>query len=63
MVTELLRLQQEKLLPPEVTAEDMTNLLLEQGKNSLRVQSVTLRLALTISLTLYLVHVEKRDQC
>lgn len=62
MVTELLGLQQEKLLPPEVTAEDMTNLLLEQGKNSLRVQSVTLRLALTISLTLYLVHVEKRDQ-
>lgn len=38
MMTELLRLQQEKVLPPEVTAEDMTNLLLEQGKNSLRVQ-------------------------
>lgn len=37
MTAELLRLQQENLLPPEVTAEDMTDLLLEQGKKTFRV--------------------------
>ncbi|XP_035528022.1 uncharacterized protein LOC118335702 [Morone saxatilis] len=36
--TELLRLQQNNQLPSEVTAEDMSELLVEESKNTLRVQ-------------------------
>ncbi|XP_044063034.1 actin cytoskeleton-regulatory complex protein pan1-like [Siniperca chuatsi] len=38
LLTELLRLQQKNQLPSEVTAEDMTELLVEQSKSTLRVQ-------------------------
>ncbi|KAI3367161.1 hypothetical protein L3Q82_008218 [Scortum barcoo] len=38
LVTELLRLQQKNLLPSEVTAEDMTQFLVEESKSTLRVQ-------------------------
>ncbi|KAG8007978.1 hypothetical protein GBF38_003705 [Nibea albiflora] len=37
-MSQLLRLQQENHLPSEVTAEDMTELLVEQSKEILRVQ-------------------------
>ncbi|XP_018556841.1 uncharacterized protein LOC108900338 [Lates calcarifer] len=38
LVAELLRLQQQTQLPSEVTAEDMTDLLVEESKSTLRVQ-------------------------
>ncbi|KAI3362628.1 hypothetical protein L3Q82_001706 [Scortum barcoo] len=38
LVSELLRLQQKKQLPSEVTAEDMTQFLVEESKRTLRVQ-------------------------
>jgi len=41
LLTELLRLQEEKQLPSEMTADDMTELLVEQSKHSLRVKWVT----------------------
>ncbi|KAI3363036.1 hypothetical protein L3Q82_011702, partial [Scortum barcoo] len=38
LVSELLRLQQKNQLPSEVTAEDMTQFLVEESKRTLRVQ-------------------------
>ncbi|KAI3361453.1 hypothetical protein L3Q82_013624, partial [Scortum barcoo] len=38
LVTELLRLQQKNLLPSEVTAEDISQFLVEESKSTLRVQ-------------------------
>ncbi|KAG7499639.1 hypothetical protein JOB18_044459 [Solea senegalensis] len=38
LVAELLKLQQEKRIPSEVTVEDMTQLLMEKSKGTLRVQ-------------------------
>ena len=37
-VAELLRLQQRKQLPSAVTAEDMTDLLVEESKSIVRVK-------------------------
>ncbi|KAI3361515.1 hypothetical protein L3Q82_013662, partial [Scortum barcoo] len=38
LMTELLRLQQKNLLPSEVTAEDISQFLVEESKSTLRVQ-------------------------
>ncbi|GLD45814.1 mucin-5AC-like isoform X1, partial [Lates japonicus] len=38
LLTELLRLQQEQRIPSEVAVEDMTDLLVKQSKDTIRVQ-------------------------
>lgn len=38
LVAQLIRLQQESRIPPEVTVEDMTDLLVEQSESTLSVQ-------------------------